>query len=976
MLINSTATTTSDSNHLAVTNPLTIDHNRSSLMSFTTQDPSITTTSMENPATCLPESQHLSTANDKTSSSTTALTHDVPMNDVAAIQSKNHSMMNNTSLISGTNTSSGSILDILSNQSPQHTKASRIHARKSLDPSVLANATIHNHTHGISLSSEVYYHSQQPQQQQQQDSSSTAFSPRFSRQFSQPLPFFHTTNMMMNQNSNSHNNNIASTLQTSAASSGMVNQQQQQLQEASTSLSDDEEGTEGVSSQNHHSSNNNNNNNSNNGSARRVNYACTECRKAHKACSGERPCDRCKKLGMEDKCKSSVRKKRILTKRYWVHFMSNGSSTASSSADMMDDNSVQSPATTNNTSNGQLSFPNLNLNVVNNGSTTQRSSSMNYKRHSSATLPSYNSIRRLNAGLSGGSSTSLTSGGSEHPWTMTHHDHSNAIGAAMTMDSSDNNSNNNNRSPQQGLFYHPYKSPRMTNPSEQQIQPQQQQTSSPRGGGAHSATMMNVLNLTTAASPQPSQSSLNNQPLSQPQQLSMAALPSTTTAFNSNTGATTTSSSYPSFPGLEAYKLDQPSPNSANNTNLVSPFQTQQAQEQQHLYPSPSSATSSSSASLSLGHHGKSDPNLLPPPSSLLCSVTTSTSPNISQATPPQTTQATPLGMTDSDHNHHSNSTLHIPPIMLVGDESNGAQHAHHLSPQLQQQHSQLSPYSQQQQQWSSPAYTTTPSSNTSSTTATPQGFMFYGNGSANDLANSPRASSDYLYSPRSDYSSSDFSSLTNSPRFGAGGTDSNSSTPRGLIGSMSGMNINENIMDVSQQQNPFSVTNSQLNNLSTPVQYNNLNGTQRYRGQRKSAQFHHQQLLYDSALNVSGTRKSIAGYLNHAGNRYSLGSFAYSQFHGSAYSNPSMNNNYGNPQINVSSDLPTPGNNNNGTPFNHIPSNKRHSQHFSNNPYNRYSLGPNHELYGLTMNSANNTSNNLGGNANSNSNFLHPTTK
>ena len=126
MLINSTATTTSDSNHLAVTNPLTIDHNRSSLMSFTTQDPSTTTTSMENPATCLPESQHLSTANDKTSSSTTALTHDVPMNDVAAIQSKNHSMMNNTSLISGTNTSSGSILDILSNQSPQHTKASRM----------------------------------------------------------------------------------------------------------------------------------------------------------------------------------------------------------------------------------------------------------------------------------------------------------------------------------------------------------------------------------------------------------------------------------------------------------------------------------------------------------------------------------------------------------------------------------------------------------------------------------------------------------------------------------------------------------------------------------------------------------------------------------------------------------------------------------------------------------------------------------
>ncbi|KAL9643102.1 hypothetical protein ABK040_003902 [Willaertia magna] len=61
-----------------------------------------------------------------------------------------------------------------------------------------------------------------------------------------------------------------------------------------------------------------------NNNNRRTNYACTNCRKAHKACSGERPCERCKKLGLDDSCKSTVRKKRILTKRYWIHhFLSN-----------------------------------------------------------------------------------------------------------------------------------------------------------------------------------------------------------------------------------------------------------------------------------------------------------------------------------------------------------------------------------------------------------------------------------------------------------------------------------------------------------------------------------------------------------------------------------------------------------------------------------------------------------------------------
>jgi hypothetical protein len=53
-----------------------------------------------------------------------------------------------------------------------------------------------------------------------------------------------------------------------------------------------------------------------------------ECRKAHKACSGGRPCERCSKLGLDDKCISTVRKKRILTKRYWANFMNNSNNGA------------------------------------------------------------------------------------------------------------------------------------------------------------------------------------------------------------------------------------------------------------------------------------------------------------------------------------------------------------------------------------------------------------------------------------------------------------------------------------------------------------------------------------------------------------------------------------------------------------------------------------------------------------------------
>jgi hypothetical protein len=54
---------------------------------------------------------------------------------------------------------------------------------------------------------------------------------------------------------------------------------------------------------------------------RKVNYACTECRKAHKACSGGRPCDRCVRNGTGDRCQSSQRKKRVVTKKSWTTFL-------------------------------------------------------------------------------------------------------------------------------------------------------------------------------------------------------------------------------------------------------------------------------------------------------------------------------------------------------------------------------------------------------------------------------------------------------------------------------------------------------------------------------------------------------------------------------------------------------------------------------------------------------------------------------
>ncbi len=52
--------------------------------------------------------------------------------------------------------------------------------------------------------------------------------------------------------------------------------------------------------------------------------SCTECYKAHKQCNRERPCERCKRLGIEDKCSDRQRKKREMKKAKWVNLAIGG----------------------------------------------------------------------------------------------------------------------------------------------------------------------------------------------------------------------------------------------------------------------------------------------------------------------------------------------------------------------------------------------------------------------------------------------------------------------------------------------------------------------------------------------------------------------------------------------------------------------------------------------------------------------------
>lgn len=553
---------------------------------------------------------------------------------------------------------------------------------------------------------------------------------------------------------------------------------------------------------------------------------------------------------MEDKCKSSVRKKRILTKRYWVHFMSNGSS---ANSDMMDDNSEFSPATLNSPN----PFPNLKLNTANmnnaannTNNTNPRSASMAFKRHSCATLPSYNTVKRVNQGLSGGSSTF-----SQLSDFNTMMDTATNMGN-LTLDSSDS------RSPrQQAPFYHPYKSPRMSsNDSSPQLPPSTSNSSNPPS--------RNSLTFT--------QSPLQHSPQQQ------------SPAYNNGYA----------FPGLEAYKLDQP----PNYTNMdinsqhsgVTPTNNSSSVHPRSLYPNTKSLSES---------------NLLPPPSSILSSNNNSTYP-----------QQLP-------QNHHDQ--YHIPPIVL-DQHGNSTTNLH---PQQISPH-QLSPHTLQNQQ--QPPYSFNNNSmppNGSTSGNTPRGVLYYGN----EIGNSPRSDysgSDYIYSPRSD-----FSSLTSSPRMG---NDSNSSTPRGLIPSMSGMSLGPGGLEPTPVQQP-----TDFNTFGANLNTGN-NGNISRLGKRGSGQFHQQQLSYDSALNVPGMRKSVAGYLNSAGNRFSLGTFSN---HGSAY-NSGGGSSYGVSGVGGFNPNAAGNNGSNIVNNNSLGQRSGSSQQYSNHPYNRYSLGPNQDLYfGLPIN-------------------------
>ncbi|EFC36774.1 predicted protein [Naegleria gruberi] len=665
----------------------------------------------------------------------------------------------------------------------------------------------------------------------------SSFSPRFARQFSQPpLSFVNeqdASNMMMGNNEEL---------------SGGEEELEMTPQQAKTN---DQQNGQPTSS-------------NGSGNSRRMNYACTECRKAHKACTGERPCDRCKKLGMEDKCKSTIRKKRILTKRYWVHFMSNDGSNNTNS--MMDDSSAgdQSPASIHQ----QAFFPNVGAGGPQMGNA--RNASMNFKRHSSANLPSFSSIKRLNQGLSGGSSNSMSSfQGSEIMSTSD---------ASMLNPNEYNNMYSGDRSPRQvphSYNYHPYKSPRGQHPEQVMDQSSPNQTLQNNNGMNPNSGFSPRNSFNRAAS-----SSQIPTPLQQQQQ-------NGSYGFSGNVAS------------LDAYRLDGKIPTGNSNTNSVE-SSPRESGVLNHLNMSTFNNSIGSQldpqtvnrhynrGSMRIqplfNQHTKSlsDTNLLPSPSMLLDhqrqqsmfnfpshQQTNNTNGNINNNS--MAMDEFSNGNNQNSHQHHN---LHIPPIML---EKN---------PNI-------------------PQFTIQPSPNHSnnSNSNTPRSGIFF--------ENSPRSgnnmgSGEYYYSPRSevDYSS-DMSSLTNSPRFGTGGgADSNSSTPRSLIGSMNTMSINDS-SPLAQQ-------------LSAQQQY-----PPGYRGS----------LHYDSpSLMVPGNRKSVAGYLNQAGNRFSLGS----AYHGSAYVQQQQQQQ------------------SNGLSLPNSTSPSTSTTTYTNHPGNRYSLGPNQDLYQYSTRSNN----------------------
>jgi hypothetical protein len=60
------------------------------------------------------------------------------------------------------------------------------------------------------------------------------------------------------------------------------------------------------------------------GTKHKLNGSCSECRKSHKACDKGRPCKRCTYLGIEEKCESTVRKKRHVVKKRWYNLTIDG----------------------------------------------------------------------------------------------------------------------------------------------------------------------------------------------------------------------------------------------------------------------------------------------------------------------------------------------------------------------------------------------------------------------------------------------------------------------------------------------------------------------------------------------------------------------------------------------------------------------------------------------------------------------------
>lgn len=51
-----------------------------------------------------------------------------------------------------------------------------------------------------------------------------------------------------------------------------------------------------------------------------LNKSCSECRRSHRACSRTRPCDRCVRLGIPERCQSTERKKRSVSKKQWINY--------------------------------------------------------------------------------------------------------------------------------------------------------------------------------------------------------------------------------------------------------------------------------------------------------------------------------------------------------------------------------------------------------------------------------------------------------------------------------------------------------------------------------------------------------------------------------------------------------------------------------------------------------------------------------